>query len=46
MTGVGGKKALREEIVRRFPLYYERLYYRVFGAGAGSLFHKAARQGF
>lgn len=36
---VGGKKALREEIVRRFPLFYER-YIEVFGGGGWVLFHK------
>lgn len=39
MPWVGGKKALREEIVRRFPLYYER-YIEVFGGGGWVLFHK------
>ncbi|NCE76643.1 DNA adenine methylase, partial [Anaerotruncus sp. X29] len=38
MSWVGGKKALREEVVRRFPLYYER-YIEVFGGG-WVLFHK------
>lgn len=38
---VGGKKALRDEILRRFPLFYER-YIEVFGGGAWVLFHKLA----
>ncbi|EKC60713.1 DNA methylase, partial [human gut metagenome] len=33
MSWVGGKKALRDEILSRFPLYYEK-YIEVFG-GAG-----------
>ena len=39
MSWVGGKKALREEVVQRFPLYYER-YIEVFGGGGWVLFHK------
>lgn len=39
MSWVGGKKALRDEVVRRFPLYYER-YIEVFGGGGWVLFHK------
>ena len=39
MSWVGGKKALREEVVCRFPLYYER-YIEVFGGGGWVLFHK------
>lgn len=39
MSWVGGKKALREEVVQRFPLYYER-YVEVFGGGGWVLFHK------
>ena len=39
MSWVGGKKALREEVLRRFPLYYER-YIEVFGGGGWILFHK------
>jgi len=39
MSWVGGKKALREEVLRRFPLYYER-YIEVFGGGGWVLFHK------
>jgi DNA adenine methylase len=39
MSWVGGKKALRDEIVLRFPLEYER-YAEVFGGGGWVLFHK------
>ena len=39
MSWVGGKKALREEVVKRFPLFYER-YIEVFGGGGWVLFHK------
>lgn len=39
MSWVGGKKALREEVLVRFPLYYER-YIEVFGGGGWVLFHK------
>ena len=39
MSWVGGKKALREEVVCRSPLYYER-YIEVFGGGGWVLFHK------
>lgn len=39
MSWIGGKKALREVIVARFPLYYER-YIEVFGGGGWVLFHK------
>lgn len=39
MSWVGGKKSLRDEIVKRFPLYYER-YIEVFGGGGWVLFHK------
>ncbi|MDE6996774.1 MAG: DNA adenine methylase, partial [Oscillospiraceae bacterium] len=45
MSWVGGKKALREEIVRRFPLYYER-YIEVFGGGGWVLFHKQPGKDF
>ena len=45
MSWVGGKKALREEIVRRFPLYYER-YIEVFGGGGWVLFHKQPGRDF
>ena len=39
MSWIGGKKALRDVIVRSFPLYYER-YIEVFGGGGWVLFHK------
>lgn len=39
MSWVGGKKALREEIVLRFPIYYEK-YIEVFGGAGWVLFHK------
>lgn len=39
MSWVGGKKALRDEIVSRFPLDYKR-YIEVFGGGGWVLFHK------
>lgn len=39
MSWVGGKKALREDVLRRFPIYYER-YIEVFGGGGWVLFHK------
>lgn len=39
MSWIGGKKALREEILARFPLYYER-YIEVFGGGGWVLFAK------
>ena len=39
MSWVGGKKALREQIVRLFPAQYER-YIEVFGGGGWVLFHK------
>ena len=39
MSWIGGKKALREEIVARFPLNYSR-YIEVFGGGGWILFHK------
>ncbi len=45
MSWVGGKKALREEIVRRFPLNYER-YIEVFGGGGWVLFHKPPGRDF
>ena len=45
MSWVGGKKALRDEIVRRFPIDYER-YIEVFGGGGWVLFHKAAGRDF
>ena len=39
MSWVGGKKALRDEIVARFPLEFER-YIEVFGGAGWVLFHK------
>ena len=45
MSWVGGKKALREEVVRRFPLCYER-YIEVFGGGGWVLFHKPPGKDF
>lgn len=39
MSWIGGKKALRDEILLRFPLTYER-YIEVFGGGGWVLFHK------
>ena len=45
MSWVGGKKALREEIVKRFPLSYER-YIEVFGGGGWVLFHKPPGRDF
>ena len=45
MSWIGGKKALRELIVRLFPLYYER-YIEVFGGGGWVLFHKPPSNDF
>ncbi len=45
LSWVGGKKALREEVVRRFPLRYDR-YIEVFGGGGWVLFHKSPRRDF
>ena len=39
MSWIGGKKALRDEIIARFPLDYTR-YIEVFGGGGWVLFHK------
>ncbi len=39
MSWVGGKKALREEIVKQFLLRYER-FIEVFGGVGWVLFHK------
>ena len=39
MSWIGGKRALREAVVQRFPLDYER-YIEVFGGGGWVLFHK------
>jgi len=43
MSWVGGKKALRDEILLRFPLQFER-YVEVFGGGGWVLFHKPPTQ--
>ena len=45
MSWVGGKKALRDEIVSRFPLDYKR-YIEVFGGGGWVLFHKQPGRDF
>ena len=45
MPWVGGKKALREQIVSMFPVYYER-YIEVFGGGGWVLFYKAPGNDF
>ena len=39
MSWIGGKKALRDEILARFPTDYKR-YIEVFGGGGWVLFHK------
>lgn len=39
MSWIGGKKALREQILLRFPIYYEQ-YIEVFGGGGWVLFAK------
>ena len=39
MSWIGGKKALRDEIISRFPTGYKR-YIEVFGGGGWVLFHK------
>ena len=39
MSWIGGKKALRDEIISRFPPDYKR-YIEVFGGGGWVLFHK------
>ena len=39
MSWVGGKKNLRDEVLARFPTYYER-YIEVFGGAGWVLFHK------
>jgi DNA adenine methylase len=39
MSWIGGKKALRDEILMRFPATYHR-YVEVFGGGGWVLFHK------
>ena len=45
MSWVGGKKALRNEVLLRFPLDYSR-YIEVFGGGGWILFHKPPRNDF
>jgi len=45
MSWVGGKKALRDEIIARFPTEYSR-YIEVFGGGGWVLFHKPMRNDF
>ena len=45
MSGIGGKKALRDEIVVRFPAHYSR-YIEVFGGGGWVLFHKSPGRDF
>ncbi len=45
MSWVGGKKALRDEILARFPLDYTR-YIEVFGGGGWVLFHKPRGKDF
>lgn len=45
MSWIGGKKALRDEIVVRFPVHYSR-YIEVFGGGGWVLFHKSPGNDF
>ena len=45
MSWIGGKKALRDEIIARFPLNYTR-YIEVFGGGGWVLFHKQPERDF
>ncbi len=45
MSWIGGKKALRDEILVRFPLGYKR-YIEVFGGGGWVLFHKPSGRDF
>lgn len=45
MSWVGGKKALRDQILSRFPLDYKR-YIEVFGGGGWVLFHKPPGKDF
>ena len=45
MSWVGGKKALRDQILARFPLNYKR-YIEVFGGGGWVLFHKPPGRDF
>lgn len=45
MSWIGGKKALRDEILMRFPINYSR-YIEVFGGGGWILFHKDPKKDF
>lgn len=45
ISWIGGKKALRDEILARFPLNYSR-YIEAFGGGGWVLFHKPAGNDF
>lgn len=45
ISWVGGKKALREEVVQHFLFYYEN-YIEVFGGGGWVLFYKPKRRDF
>ena len=45
MSWIGGKKALRDEIISRFPTDYKR-YIEVFGGGGWVLFHKSPGNDF
>ncbi len=45
MSWVGGKKALRNAVLARFPPYYER-YIEVFGGAGWVLFHKPSGADF
>lgn len=45
MSWIGGKKALRDEILIRFPIEYSR-YIEVFGGGGWILFHKPPKNDF
>ena len=45
MAWVGGKKALRDEILKRFPLNYQK-YIEVFGGAGWVLFHKEIGRDF
>lgn len=45
MSWIGGKKALRDEILMRFPINYSR-YIEVFGGGGWILFYKDPKKDF
>lgn len=45
LSWIGGKKALRDDILIRFPLEYTR-YIEVFGGGGWVLFHKPPKNDF